>query len=65
MENNKICDADYSLSDIIMHMMNAHSLFTAQLYEVALKLNLENTQEFINWQDCLNEFSLLPNKRIN
>jgi hypothetical protein len=41
-------------------MMNEHAIMAARIYETALMLKLENTQEFINWQDHLNEYSLLP-----
>lgn len=30
------------------------------LYEYALGNNLQNTQAFLNWQDVLNVYSLLP-----
>ena len=44
----------------LVKMMNEHAIMTARIYETALMLKLENTQEFINWQDYLNEYSLLP-----
>ena len=30
------------------------------LYDKSLKFGIKNTQEFINWQDRLNEVSILP-----
>ena len=44
----------------LVKMMNEHAIMTARIYETALMLKLENTQEFINWQDHLNEYSMLP-----
>ena len=44
----------------LVKMMNEHVIMAARIYETALMLKLENTQEFINWQDYLNEYSMLP-----
>ena len=44
----------------LVKMMNEHAIMSARIYETALMLKLENTQEFINWQDYLNEYSMLP-----
>ena len=34
------------------------------LYEKSLEFRIENTQEFINWQDRLNRVSIIPEDKI-
>lgn len=38
--------------------------FVKMLYEYALNNNFHNSQEFINWQDVLNVYSLLPEENV-
>jgi hypothetical protein len=64
MKNNEINGTTITALEVdtpeLVKMMNDHAIMTARIYETALMFKLENTQEFINWQDHLNEYSLLP-----
>lgn len=64
MKNNEINGTTITALEVdaseLVKMMNEHAIMTARIYETALILKLENTQEFINWQDHLNEYSMLP-----
>jgi hypothetical protein len=64
MKNNEINGTTITALEVdapeLVKMMNEHSIMAARIYETALMLKLENTQEFINWQDRLNKVSLLP-----
>jgi hypothetical protein len=64
MKNNEINGTTITALEVdapeLVKMMNEHAIMTARIYETAMMLMLENTQEFINWQDYLNEYSLLP-----
>ena len=64
MKNNEINGTTITALEVdaleLVKMMNEHAIMTARIYETALMLKLENTQEFIDWQDHLNEYSLLP-----
>ena len=64
MKNNEINGTTITALEVdapeLVKMMNEHAIMAARIYETALMLKLENTQEFINWQDYLNEYSMLP-----
>ena len=64
MKNNEINGTTITALEVdapeLVKMMNDHAIMAARIYETALMLKLENIQEFINWQDYLNEYSMLP-----
>ena len=64
MKNNEINGTTITALEVdapeLVKIMNEYAIMAARIYETALMLKLENTQEFINWQDHLNEYSMLP-----
>lgn len=47
------------MNELIKAMYQTSIDLIKEIYDLSLKHNLTNSQEFLNWQDELNEYSVI------